>query len=168
MRRLLRLIAALLVAPFLNEAVEPSPAFAAVVHQANPTHNLRFGDLLSLFEGISRAWPSSPGPNSEVVVLVERDAGSVPYQFLLGSLLNTTPKEYKRRLQDIEYRGEAPVSIKILNSDAAACQFVFNVPSSIAIVEIKSLASPASTACSKVKVLRIDGKLPGEPGYRLK
>jgi hypothetical protein len=52
-----------------------------------------------------------------------------------------------------------------LNSDAAACQFVFNVPLAIAIVEAGSLASPA---CSSVRVLRIDGKLPGEEGYRLK
>ncbi len=80
-------------------------------------------------------------------------------------MLNTTPGEYKRSLQNIEYRGETPVSIKILNSDAAACQFVFNVPSAIAIIETKSLVS---AACSQVQVLRIDGKLPGEEGYRLK
>jgi hypothetical protein len=83
----------------------------------------------------------------------------------MGRLLNTTPGEYKRSLQNIEYRGDLPVSIKILNSDAAACQFVFNVPSAIAIVEIGSLGSPA---CSGIQVLRIDGKLPGEEGYRLK
>jgi len=96
---------------------------------------------------------------------VERDAGSTPFQFLIGRLLNTTPGEYKQRLQNIEYRGETPVSIKILNSDAAACQFVFNVPSAIAIIETKSLGSPA---CGEILVLRIDGKLPGQEGYRLK
>jgi hypothetical protein len=58
-----------------------------------------------------------------------------------------------------------PVSVKILNSDTAACQFVFNVPSAIAIVEVKSLASPA---CGQVRLLRIDGKLPDDEGYRLK
>jgi hypothetical protein len=83
----------------------------------------------------------------------------------MGRLLNTTPGEYRRHLQNIEYRGEAPVSIKILNSDEAACQFVFNVPSAVAIVETGSLAA---AACGGIQVLRIEGKLPGEQGYRLR
>jgi hypothetical protein len=160
MGRILQLIAALLAAPTLYYAADPAPGFAAVVHQSNPTHNLRFRDLVLLFQGASREWPTS-----SAVVLVERDAGSAPFRYLMGRLLNTTPGEYRRSLQNIEYRGDLPVSIKILNSDAAACQFVFNVPTAIAIVETGSLASPA---CSGIRVLRIDGKLPGEEGYRLK
>jgi hypothetical protein len=160
MGRLLRLMAALLVAPTLHYAVEPAAAFAAVVHPSNATRDLRLRDLTSLFEGANRQWPNRSG-----VVLVERDAGSAPFRYLMGRLLNTTPGEYKRSLQNIEYRGETPVSIKILNSDAAACQYVFNVPSAIAIVETRSLALPA---CGGIQVLRIDGKLPSEEGYRLK
>jgi hypothetical protein len=148
MGRILRLIAALLAAPMPHYGADPA-GFAAVVHQSNPIHNLRFGDLLSMFEGASREWP-----NGSRVVLVERDAGSAPFRYLIGHLLNTTPGEYKRSLQSIEYRGDLPVSIKILNSDAVACQFVFNVPSAIAIVETGSLALPA---CGAVQALRIDG-----------
>ena len=160
MRRVLPLLGALLTVTAQHQGAERTPSFAAVVHQSNPTHNLRFGDLLSMFEGANRQWP-----NRSPVVLVERDAQSAPYQYLMSRLLNTTPGEYKRSLQSVEYRGETPVSIKILNSDAAACQFVFNVPSAIAIIETKSLVS---AACSQVQLLRIDGKLPGEEGYRLK
>ena len=154
------MLAAMLALTAVQQAGEPARGFAAVVHPSNPIHNLHYRGLLALFEGGSRQWP-----NSSVVVLVERDAASAPFRYLMGSLLNMTPGEYKRRLQNIEYRGEAPVPIKILNSDAAACQFVFNVPSAIAIVEATSLDSPA---CGALQVLRIDGKLPGEEGYRLK
>jgi hypothetical protein len=160
MRSLLLLVAALLAAPAPGDAADLARAFAAVVHPSNPARDLRLRDITSLFEGASRQWP-----NGSPVVLVERASGSTPYQYLIGRLLNTTPGEYKRSLQNIEYRGEAPVSIKILNSDAAACQFVFNVPLAIAIVETGSLAS---APCGQVQVLRIDGKLPGEEGYRLK
>jgi hypothetical protein len=160
MGRILQLIAALLAVPMLHYAADREGGFAAVVHQSNPTHNLRFRDLVQLFQGANREWPTS-----SAVVLVERDAGSAPFRYLMGRLLNTTPGEYKRSLQNIEYRGEAPVSIKILNSDAAACQFVFNVPSAIAIVETASLAL---APCAGIQVLRVDGKLPGEEGYRLK
>src|ERR1700678_2839620 len=100
MGRILRLIAALLVAPTLPYGADPASTFAAVVHQSNPTHNLRFRDLVLLFQGASREWP-----NGSNVVLVERDAGSTPSRFLMGRLLNTTPGDYKRSLQGIEYRG---------------------------------------------------------------
>jgi hypothetical protein len=68
------LIAALLAASTLDYAADPG-GFAAVVHQSDPTHNLRFRDLLSLFEGASREWP-----NSSAVVLAERDAGPAPFR----------------------------------------------------------------------------------------
>jgi hypothetical protein len=41
----------------------------------------------------------------------------------------------------------------------------FNVPFAIAIIETGSLALPA---CIAVRVLSIDGKIPGDEGYRLK
>jgi hypothetical protein len=155
-----RLLGALLAMAALDPAAEPEHGFAAVVHPSNPARDIHLRDLTSLFEGANRHWP-----NSSLVVLVERDATSAPYQYLMSRLLNTTAIEYKRHLQNIEYRGETPLAIKVLNSDAAACQFVFNVPTAIAIVETKSLGSPA---CALIQVLRIDGKMPGQEGYRLK
>ena len=134
MGRILPLIAALLAAPTLHYAAEPARAFAAVVHQSNPTRDIRLRDLTSLFGGTSRHWP-----NNSAVVLVERDAGSAPFRYLMERLLNTTPGEYKRSLQNIEYRGETSVwRSRVLNSDQAACQFVFNVPPAIAIIESAS------------------------------
>jgi hypothetical protein len=160
MGRTLLLIAALMAAVTPGFSADPARVFAALVHPSNPARDLRLRDLMSLFEGVNREWPNNSG-----VVLVERDAGSAPFRYVIGRLLNTTPGEYKRSLQNIEYRGAAPVSIKILNSDETACQFVFNVPSAIAIIETGSLALPA---CGPVRVLRIDGKLPGDIGYSLK
>jgi len=154
------LVAALLAGPMLQNGAEPVRAFAVVVHRSNPTRDIRLRDLASLFGGTNRQWP-----NNSPVVLVERDAGSAPFRYLMGRLLNTTPGEYKRNLQNIEYRGDAPVSVKILNSDPAACQFVFNVPAAIAIIETASLGTPE---CGQVQLMRIEGKLPGEEGYRLR
>ena len=160
MRRTLPLLAALVTVTALQPAAEPALAFAAVVHPSNATRDIRRRELTSFFGGANRQWP-----NRSAVVLVERDSASAPYRYLMVHLLNTTPGEYKRHLQNIEYSGGAPIAIKILNSDAAARQFVFNVPTAIAIVETNSL--PLS-ACSQVQVLRIDGKLPSQEGYGLK
>jgi len=160
MGRTLLTLSALLAIGAREPAAEPVRSFAAVVHPSNPSHDLRLRDLASYFDGASRQWP-----NSAPVVLVERDSASAPYRYLMSHVLNTTPVEYKRHLQDSEYRGQAPLAVKVLNSDEAACQFVFNVPSAIAVIETKSLGS---AACAAVQVLRIDGKLPSEEGYRLR
>jgi hypothetical protein len=160
MVRILQLIAALMAASTLQYASGPERAFAVVVHPSNQSRDLRVRDVTSIFGGTSRQWP-----NSSAIVLVERNSAGPSFQYLIGRLLNTTPRAYNFSLLNIEYRGEAPVSIKILNSDAAACQFVFNVPSAVALVESASLGLPA---CGAVRVLSIDGKLPGEEGYRLK
>jgi hypothetical protein len=160
MRRTLQLLSTLAAMAALNPAAPPELGFATVVHPGNQARDMRLRDLTSLFEGANRQWP-----NGAAVVLVERNAASAPYQFLMSHLLNTTAMECKRRLQNIEYRGDGSVSVKVLNSDEAACQFVYNVPTAIAIVETRSLDSPA---CAQVHVVRIEGKLPGEEGYRLK
>jgi hypothetical protein len=162
MGRILALFTALLALPGqpCGAGTEVGRGFAAVVHPSNPARDLRLRDLTSLFGGGNRQWP-----DSSLVVLVERDAASTPFQYLMEHVLNTTPGEYTRRLQNGEYRGGTPLSIKILNSDSAACEFVFNVPPAIAIVESKSLGEQA---CSAVRVLRIEGKLPDEEGYRLR
>lgn len=99
------------------------------------------------------------------LVLVERDLESEVFRFLMQHILNTTAVEYQRRLANIEFKGETPVMAKILNSDAAACKFVFNVPGAIAVIATNSLALPE---CSAVQLVTIDGKLPGDSSYRLR
>ena len=135
-------------------------SFVVVVHQSNPNTNLLIADVRAFFSGASKQWP-----NGSKVVLVERDTGSATYQFLLAHILHMTSVEYKRHLLSIEFAGEAPVSLKILNSEQAACKFVFNVPGAIALIETQSLNLPE---CGGVGTVRIDGRLPGQEGYRLR
>lgn len=136
------------------------PSFAVVLHRSNPNTNLRTADVQAFFSGVSKQWP-----DGSKVVLVERDTGSPAFQFLLARILRMSASEYKRRLASIEFAGEAPVLLKILNSEEAACKFVFNVPGSIAVIEANSLQLPG---CSGVEPARIDGRLPRQEGYRLR
>jgi hypothetical protein len=134
--------------------------FAVVVHRSNATGNLSVGDLRALFEGATTHWP-----DHSKVVLVERDAAGSATAFLTERLLKVSLTDYKRNLAGLEFKGAEPVTLRVLNSDPSACKFVFNVPSAIALIDAASLSSPD---CSRVKVLKIDGRLPGEEGYRLK
>lgn len=135
------------------------PSFAVVLHRSNPNTNLRMADVQAFFSGGAKQWP-----NGSKVVLVERDTGSAAYRFLLARILHMGTTEYKRHLTGIEFAGETPVVLKVLNSEEAACKFVFNVPGSIALIETQSLHLPE---CSGVEPARIDGRLPGQEGYRL-
>ncbi len=137
-----------------------SASFAAIVHQSNPNTNLMLPDVRAFFSGATKQWP-----NGSKVVLVERDTESATYRFLLDRILRMTPVEYKRHLLSIEFAGEAPVIVKVLNSEQAACKFVFNVPGAIALIETHSLGLPE---CGGVGTVRIDGRLPGQEGYRLR
>lgn len=153
-------IGAMAAALALGAPVKPPTTFAVVLHQSNAANNLRFSDVQAFYMGHSKKWP-----NGSSVVLVERTAESPAFRFLLDRVLNMSSGEHKRRLANIEFMGEAPVNLKVLNSDEAACKYVFNVPGSIALIETGSLQTPE---CSGVRVVRIDGKLPAEEGYRLR
>ena len=58
------------------------------------------------------------------------------------------------------FSGETADAPKTLASTNGVLRFVYNVPGAIGYVR-------ARDADSSVKMLRIDGRLPGEPGYRL-
>ena len=148
-------LAALAISSFAGMA----SSFAVVVHRSNPTSSIRFADLRAFFSGEIKQWP-----NGVKLVLVERDLESPVFRFLMQQVLNTTAVEYQRHLANIEFKGETPTMVRILNSDAAACKFVFNVPGSIALIATNSLAMPE---CSAVQLLPVDGKLPGDEKYRL-
>jgi hypothetical protein len=117
-------------------------------------------DLSAIFGGSVKQWQHGPK-----VVLIERQPESPSFRFLVARVLNTSASEYKRSLASIEFRGETPVTLKILNSEATACKYMFYVPGAIALLETSSLSIPE---CSPLKVLTVDGKLPAQDGYQLR
>jgi hypothetical protein len=135
-------------------------SFAVVVHPSNPASDLRLADLRAMFGGSIKQWP-----NGQKVVLVERPPESPSFRFLMARVLNLSPIAYKRSLESIEFSGERPVALKVLNSEATACTYMGFVPGSIALVETSSLRAPE---CARLKVVSVDGKLPAESGYRLR
>ena len=135
-----------------------APVLAVIVHKSNPVENLSRAQLRKLLLGEVRQWQ-----DGRKVVLVERDEGSVIFVQMLARVLSMKPFEYKRHLLAVEFQGSQPPIVKTLNSDDGSTKFVWNVPDAIGLIE----AVPSSSARANVKVLRIDGKLPGEPGYGL-
>lgn len=89
-----------------------------------------------------------------------RDPGAPERSALLRSLYGLDENEYHRGFLQAIFAGEASDAPRTLASSNGILRFVFNVPGAIGYVR-------ASEVDASVKVLRVDGKMPGDPGYRL-
>jgi phosphate transport system substrate-binding protein len=148
---------AFLVAARKPGAVRPqeSEALAIVVNRSNPLSEISLTDLRRLYRGQRSRWS-----NGRRVTLVMRDPGTPEREAILQTLYGVDEDEYRRGFLRAVFTGEANGAPKILASTNGVLRFVFNVPGAIGYVRV-------SEVDGSVKMLRVDGHLPGEAGYRL-
>jgi len=141
-------------APRTAQAQESEP-LAIVVNRSNPLTEISLADLRRVYRGQRSRWS-----NGRRVTLVMRDTGAVERDAILRSLYGVAEVEYRRTYLQAIFSGEASDAPKTLASSRGVLRFVYNVPGAIGYVRARDV-DPS------VKMLRIDGRLPGEPGYRL-
>jgi hypothetical protein len=131
---------------------------AVVVNQANPTESVSMAQLRKLILGDVRTWP-----DKKPVLLVSRELTSDVFKCVLLSIVRMTDAEYHRYILTSEFRGGDPMAIKTANSGVAAAKVVSGVAGSIAVLP----ASEVPALTGTVRVVRVNGKEPGEAGYPL-
>jgi ABC-type phosphate transport system substrate-binding protein len=131
---------------------------AVVVNKANPVESLSMSQLRKLILGDVRNWP-----NNKTVALIARDPSTQVFQCALSGIVRLSVAEYHRYVISAEFRGDDPMAIQTVDSDAAALRSVGNSPGGLAVIQ----ASSAATAAGSVKVVRVEGKGLGQPGYPL-
>lgn len=154
--------AIVLVALYLSSAsVCPAKesVLTVIVNTSNPTESISKTQLRALLLGEVDQWA-----NKNQIILVQREPTSQAFQKTLRLILHMTEGDYARWLLQSEFRGRKLPLVKILNSDESASKFVYNVPGALAITD----GVPSGAISSDIKVLRVDGKLPGDPGYAFK
>ena len=134
------------------QEVEP---LAIVVNRSNPIDEISLGDLRRVFRGQRGRWP-----NGRRVTLVMRDPGAPERNALLQELYGLGEEDYRRGFLQAVFSGETSDAPKTLASAYGVLRFVFNVPGAIGYAR-------ASEVDASVKILRVDGRLPGESGYQL-
>lgn len=128
---------------------------ALVVRPDVPVDNLSFAELRKLVLGDRQFWSS----NLRVTLLMrapmarERDV-------VLREILQMTEAQFRQYWIGKVFRAESAVSPKTVYSNDMAAGLVGNIPGSIAFMD-------ADMVPRGLKVLRIDGLLPGERGYPL-
>ncbi|HYM11705.1 MAG TPA: hypothetical protein VEU62_13300 [Bryobacterales bacterium] len=128
---------------------------AVVVNPGVPASNLTFAEVRKILLGDRQFWNSSLR-----VTLLIRAPVAHERDIVLKQIYQMTEAQFRQYWIAKVFRAEASSGPKIVYSNDEATELVAAIPGSVAFIE-------ASRVPKGLKVLRIDGKLPGEPGYRL-
>ncbi len=151
------IVAAIVVALIpVPSAIAQSGDVAVAVHPDVAIDNLTLSELRRIVLGDREFWPGSV----RVTVLVrapvahERDV-------ILKTVCQMTEAQFRQHWIGKVFRADAAVAPKIVYSADMSVELVNRLPGAITFVD-------AANAGRNLKIVRIDGRLPGEPGYTLR
>jgi ABC-type phosphate transport system substrate-binding protein len=130
-------------------------AIAVVVNKDNPVTQISLIELRSLYLGEHRFWKGQLA-----VTALMRVQGAHERDVALKTLFRMSDSEYKTYWVNRVFRGQASAAPAELFSNGSAQDAVASIRGAVALV-------PAVEVSSRVRMLKIDGHLPGEPGYPL-
>jgi len=127
---------------------------AVVVNDKNPVTNVTTAQLRKLFAGEKHAWPGGLP-----VKLFVRAPGAYERVVLL-KLLDMSESEYKRYWTAEVFRGDAQAEPIALFSNGMQKEALIAFPGAVALVNFQDVKGG-------MKVVKVDGRLPGEAAYPL-
>ena len=128
---------------------------AVIVHPSNPEADIRSSDLVEIFRMEQRYWKAG-----ERIYLVLQESGTAEKDLVLKRIYGMKDAEMKRYWLGKLFRGEIAAFPRVAHSNADARRIVGQAPNAIGFVDVAGVDS-------SVKVMRIDGKKPGDAGYLL-
>ena len=149
----LRRIAALLL--FLA-SVSPAADVAIVVRPDLPVDSLTFAEVRKLFLGDRQYWTA----NLRVTLLMRAPVAR-ERDIVLRTIYNMSESQFRQYWISKVFRAETATGPKVVYSNEMATELVAAIPGAVAYVD-------AANAPKNLKVLKIDGKLPGDRGYPLR
>jgi hypothetical protein len=151
------LLACALVSGWTARALgQPAGDVAVVVNPGVPVDNLTFTELRRLLLGDREFWTAG----MRVTLLIrapvarERDAA-------VREVCQMSEAQFRQHWIGKVFRADATSGPRIVYSAEMALDQVIRTPGAMTFIE-------ASAAAKGGKILKIDGKLPGQPGYPLK
>lgn len=146
------LLGCLLTATLAQVSSPQNQDVAVVVNPKNPVSNLSGSELRRIFAGEKRIWAGGVS-----IKIITRAPGSYEHVVLLR-LLRMNEKEYKQYWIAQVFHGEAQAGPITLFSNGMQKEAIMVFPGAIALVDLIDV-KPG------MKVLKVDGHSPGEPGY---
>jgi hypothetical protein len=127
---------------------------AVVINDSNSVKNLSMGELRKILNGERGTWPGGVP-----VKLFVRAPGTYE-RIVLLRLLGMSESEYKQYWTSQVFRGEAQAEPIVLPSNGMQKEAVVTFPGAIALMVASDVKSP-------LKMVKLEGHLPGEAGYPL-
>ncbi len=127
---------------------------AVVVNETNSVSSVTTTELRKMFTGDKHTWPGG-----QAVKLFVRASGTAERSAIL-SLLGMSEGDYKKHWSAQVFRGDAQAEPVTLPSNGMQLEAVRAFPGAIILIS-------AQDVHPGVKVLKVDGKLPGDAGYPL-
>ena len=151
-RTLILALAAVALAPMLTGE---GGDVAIVVRPDVPVDNLPFAELRRLMRGDRQFWTS----NLRVTLLV-RAPGARERDIVLKIIYEMSEAQFRQYWIAKVFRAEAASGPRVVYSNEMATELATAIPGAVAFVD-------AANVPKGLKVLKIDGHLPGEKGYPL-
>jgi hypothetical protein len=139
-----------------GQATKSNNDIAIVVHPDTPVTGLNMDEVRQVFRGERQYWPKNIP-----VVLIMRAPVSREREVVLRKIFEMNDSQFKQYWVGKIFRAETTSAPKIVYSNTMASQLVSAVPGAIAFMDSKDL-KPG------LKVLPINGILPGQPNYPIR
>ena len=132
-------------------------SIAVVVNGSVPVSEVTLGDLNSYFTFARGSWPGG-----QRVTLFLPAAGSAARRVLLKQVYHQDEAQLRRFLLEKVYQGDIDAQPRVAASDAELVGLIASTPGGLTLL-------PADIAeAAKMKILKVNGKAPGESGYVLR
>lgn len=133
-----------------------TPEIAVIVHPAVPIDNLTTAELRRLWLGDRDFWPSGVRVTLLIRAPIARERDAV-----VQTICQMTEAQFRQHWIAKVFRADTANGPKLVYSNEMAIEQVGRTPGALAFVQ-------APVASRAVKLLRVDGRLPGQQGYGLK
>ncbi len=147
---------ALLALQCLHAQSQRSSSISVVVNPDTPVSDLSLDEVRKIFLGDRQYWTTKIP-----VVLLIRAPVARERDVVLRVIYQMSEVQFKRYWIAKIFRAESATAPKIVYSNDMANELASAIPGAIAFMDARDVRSG-------VKVIRIDGHLPGEPDYPLK
>jgi ABC-type phosphate transport system substrate-binding protein len=138
-----------------QEIVATSPV-AIVVHKDTDIEDLSLAELRNIFLANQQFWPD----RTRIILLVRAPKSEVR-DLVLNTIYEMDEAQFRQYWIAKMFRAEVPRGPKIVFSTDMMLELVIAIPGSISFVG-------ADEVTDNVRVVKVDGKLPADPGYPLK
>lgn len=150
------LLAGFLLVPAFGVLPVSAAPVAVVVGPDTPVTDLTFAEVRKVFLGERQFW----NPKVRVVLLM-RAPVAPERDVVLRTIYQMSEAQFRQYWISKVFRADVAAGPKIVYSNETASELVAAIPGAVAFVD-------ASQVPKGLKVIKIDGKLPGDAGYPLR